>query len=83
MNIYLTMNNIFIIYNNKDIIEYIKDNNNIIIFSLNDINIDKNYGRDKLREEFIKNNLNYNVKFINYFIKKLNYLLFSIIKILL
>jgi hypothetical protein len=77
------MNNIFIIYNNKDIIEYIKDNNNIIIFSLNDINIDKNYGRDKLREEFIKNNLNYNVKFINYFIKKLNYLLFSIIKILL
>jgi hypothetical protein len=64
------MNNIFIIYN-KDIIEYIKDNNNIIIFSLNDINIDKNYGRDKLREEFIKNNLNYNVKFINYFIKKI------------
>ena len=43
----------------------------LIIFSLNDININKNYGRDKLREEFIKNNLNYNVKFINYFIKKI------------
>ena len=31
---------------------------------MNDINIDKNYNNDKLREEFIKNNPNYNVRFI-------------------
>jgi len=54
-----------IIYKNEDIAEYIKDNNNIIIFSMNDINIDKNYNNDKLRENFIQKNPNYNVRFID------------------
>ena len=54
-----------IIYKNERLSEYIKDNNNIIIFSMNDINIDKNYNNDKLRENFIQKNPNYNVRFID------------------
>jgi len=32
---------------------------------MNDINIDKNYNNDKLRENFIQKNPNYNVRFID------------------
>ena len=53
-----------IIYNNEEIAVYIKDNYNILIQDLNDLNIEKEYDNDELREEFIKNNPNYNVRFI-------------------
>jgi len=54
-----------IIYHNEKIAEYIKDKYKIIIFSCNDIDIDKNYDNDKLREDFITKNPNYNVRFID------------------
>ena len=54
-----------IIYQNEEIAKYIKDNNNIIIFSCNDLNIEKDYGNDELKEQFISNNQLYNVIFID------------------
>ena len=54
-----------IIYKNEGLSEYIKDNYNIIIFSCNDIDIEKDHGNDELRENFIQKNPNYNVRFID------------------
>ena len=54
-----------IIYQNEEIAKYIKDNNNIIIFSCNDLNIEKDYGNDELKEQFRSNNQLYNVIFID------------------
>jgi hypothetical protein len=54
-----------IIYQNEEIAKYIKDNNNIIIFSCNDIDIEKDHGNDELKEQFRSNNKLYNVIFID------------------
>ena len=54
-----------IIYQNEEIAKYIKDNNNIIIFSCNDLNIEKDYGNHELKEQFRSNNKLYNVIFID------------------
>jgi hypothetical protein len=53
-----------IIYQNEEISEYIKDNYNILIQSLNDLNIEKEYDNDKLKEKFRSDNQKYNVMFI-------------------
>ena len=53
-----------IIYQNEEISEYIKDNYNILIQSLNDLNIEKEYDNDELKDKFISDNQKYNVMFI-------------------
>jgi hypothetical protein len=54
-----------IIYQNEEIAKYIKENNNIIIFSCNDLDPEKEYDIDELKEQFITKNPNYNVRFID------------------
>jgi hypothetical protein len=53
-----------IIYQNEEISEYIKNNYNILIQSLNDLNIEKEYDNDELKEKFRSDNQKYNVIFI-------------------
>jgi len=53
-----------VIYQNEELHENIKIKHNILILSLNDINIDKLYNNEEIILEYINKFQNYNVIFI-------------------
>jgi len=62
---YLIENEMYnIIYQNEELHENIKIKHNILILSLNDINIDNLYDNEEIKLEYIKKFQNYNVIFI-------------------